>query len=108
MISFLIVAVLNTGLIYPVVAYWTWGGGWLMARGYQDFAGCGVVHIVGGMSAFVSAWFLGPRYGFEFDPKDKPDVFADPSYKEMAKNFPGKENEFYTWIKGKVEKPFKI
>lgn len=79
-----------------------------MARGYQDFAGCGVVHIVGGMSAFVASWFLGPRFGFEFDPKDKPNVFTDSSYAEMEKNFPGKEKEFKAWVTKKVNKPFKI
>ena len=79
-----------------------------MARGYQDFAGCGVVHIVGGMSAFFASWFLGPRFGFEFDPKDKPNVFTDPSYAEMEKNFPGKEKEFKAWVTKKLNKPFKI
>ena len=34
LLSFLIVAMCNTGLVYPIVAYWTWGGGWLQQRGY--------------------------------------------------------------------------
>jgi Amt family ammonium transporter len=32
--AFFFVAVFNTGFVYPIVAYWTWGGGWLMERGY--------------------------------------------------------------------------
>lgn len=108
LISFLIVSIINTGFIYPIVAYWSWGGGWLQVRGYQDFAGCGCVHIVGGLSALIAAWLLGPRYGFEKDPKNKPDVFSDPSYKEMVKDFPGKEKEFRQWVKESAEKPYEI
>ena len=33
-ISFLITTALNAGLVYPIIAYWTWSGGWLMKRGY--------------------------------------------------------------------------
>jgi Amt family ammonium transporter len=109
--SFIICAIINTGLIYPIVAYWVWGGGWLMARGFQDFAGCGVVHMVGGISAFVGAWILGPRYGFEKNSKDKKtweEIQNDPSYKNMEKEFPGKEVEFRRWIKECAEKPYKI
>jgi Amt family ammonium transporter len=40
---------------------WHWGGGWLAARGFYDFAGSTLVHAVGGSSALVCAWMLGPR-----------------------------------------------
>ena len=53
-----------TALIYPLVVSWTWGGGWLAQRGFKDFAGSGVVHMVGGTASFCSAYIVGPRYGY--------------------------------------------
>jgi Amt family ammonium transporter len=44
-----------TAFIYSVVEFWIWGGGWLMAAGYHDFAGSSVVHLVGGTCAFWGA-----------------------------------------------------
>jgi ammonia channel protein AmtB len=64
--------------------------------------------MVGGVSAIVGSIIVGPRYGFEKDPSTKKDVFADKSYAEMIKDFPGKEAEFRQWIKKKAEKPYKI
>lgn len=52
-----------TGLIYPVVGHWIWGGGWLAQLGMVDFAGSTVVHSVGGWSALVGAALVGPRIG---------------------------------------------
>ena len=52
-----------TGLIYPIVTHWTWGGGWLAELGYYDFAGSGIVHMVGGVAAFAGVLVLGPRIG---------------------------------------------
>lgn len=54
---------LVSGIIYPIVAAWCWGNGWLMQRGYHDFSGSGVIHLVGGTAGFVGAYFLGPRIG---------------------------------------------
>ena len=49
-------------LIFPIIASWVWGGGWLAKYGYQDFGGSGF-HIVGGTCGLVGANFLGPRLG---------------------------------------------
>jgi Amt family ammonium transporter len=56
-----------TAIIYPVVGAWTWGGGWIDALGFQDFAGSTIVHMTGGVAALVGAKILGPRIG-KFDP----------------------------------------
>lgn len=59
-----------TAFVYPVVAYWVWNGnGWLLNagdvqdsnKGYQDFAGSGAVHMVGGAAGLVGAILVGPR-----------------------------------------------
>ena len=51
--SFLLFCIVMTGLIYPIQGYWKWGGGFLDAAGFQDFAGSGVVHLCGAAAAFV-------------------------------------------------------
>jgi len=50
-----------TGWIYPIVVHWTWGGGWLGQEGYLDFAGSGIVHMVGGVCGLCGAAIIGPR-----------------------------------------------
>jgi Amt family ammonium transporter len=57
--------------VYPIYANWVWGGGWLstlgkyfaLGHGTVDFAGSSVVHLTGGVAAFVGAKLLGPRLG---------------------------------------------
>ena len=61
--SFLIFAVVMTGVIYPVQGMWTWGGGWLSTVGYSDFAGSGIVHLCGAAAALAGVILLGPRKG---------------------------------------------
>jgi len=52
------------GLVYPIVTHWAWSEeGWLSKLGYQDFAGSGVVHLLGGVCALIGAIMLGPRMG---------------------------------------------
>jgi Amt family ammonium transporter len=64
-----IYAVIMSVVIYPVIVYWTWSSGWLIEWGYSDFAGSGIVHLTGGISALVGAAILGPRAGrFDFPP----------------------------------------
>eukprot|EP00193_Tetraselmis_chui_P002035 CAMPEP_0177760892 /NCGR_PEP_ID=MMETSP0491_2-20121128/5513_1 /TAXON_ID=63592 /ORGANISM="Tetraselmis chuii, Strain PLY429" /LENGTH=448 /DNA_ID=CAMNT_0019276829 /DNA_START=9 /DNA_END=1355 /DNA_ORIENTATION=+ len=70
--GYLIYTTALTAFIYPVVVHWVWSGaGWLSAKpegslpgnGFHDFAGSGVVHMVGGGSALVAAYVIGPRHG---------------------------------------------
>jgi ammonium transporter, Amt family len=61
--AYVVIAVVLTGLIYPVVGAWKWGGGWLDGLGFHDFAGSTIVHLVGGAAALVGAAILGPRIG---------------------------------------------
>jgi len=66
--SFMIFAILYVGLIYPIVGSWKWGGGFLDAMGFYDFAGSTLVHSVGGWAALVAIYLLGARIGkFEAD-----------------------------------------
>jgi Amt family ammonium transporter len=58
-------------IMYPVFGNWVWGGGWLsqlgvnfgLGHGHVDFAGSSVVHMQGGVIAFIFCWLIGPRYG---------------------------------------------
>ena len=59
---FLFTAIL-TGIIYPIQMGWQWGGGWLAAIGFSDFAGSTLVHSCGGAAALAGAILLGPRIG---------------------------------------------
>ena len=70
--AYLFYSVFVTAIIYPVVVHWAWdGNGWLTAfkddpigtNGYIDFAGSGVVHMVGGFTGLMGAIIVGPRIG---------------------------------------------
>lgn len=61
--SFLLFCIVMTGLIYPIQGYWKWGGGFLDAAGFQDFAGSGVVHLCGAAAALAGVFLLGARKG---------------------------------------------
>lgn len=60
-----------SAILYPLFGNWVWGGGWLsqlgakfgLGHGVVDFAGSGVVHMIGGMAALAGAIVLGPRIG---------------------------------------------
>ena len=60
---FFLFAAILTGVFYPIVMGWQWGGGWLAARGFFDFAGSTLVHSTGGAAALAGAIVLGPRTG---------------------------------------------
>ena len=60
---FFLFASILTGFIYPIEMGWQWGGGWLSAIGFSDFAGSTLVHAAGGAAALAGAIVLGPRLG---------------------------------------------
>ncbi len=62
-VTYLPFAVLFVGIIYPLVAHWVWGGGWLYENGFQDFAGSGVVHVTGAFAGLAGAIVVGARIG---------------------------------------------
>ena len=61
--SFFLFTLILTALLYPIIGAWTWGGGWLDAMGFQDFAGSTIVHSTGGWAALAGALVVGPRLG---------------------------------------------
>jgi len=73
--AYLFYSFVITAFIYPIAGHWVWGGGWLAALNFHDFAGSTVVHGVGGVSALVGAWVLGPRFG-RFNKDGSPNVIG--------------------------------
>ena len=69
--AFAVSSVFMGAITYPLYANWAWGGGWLaqlgsnygLGHGYADFAGSGVVHSVGGLTALAIGMQIGPRIG---------------------------------------------
>jgi ammonium transporter, Amt family len=87
-ITFSVTSVIMGALTYPLFANWAWGGGWLsqlgtnlgMGHGYADFAGSGVVHSVGGLTALAVCLIVGPRIGkFNRDGSANPIIGHDMS-----------------------------
>ena len=60
---FLAFCVVLTGFIYPIQGFWKWGGGFLDAMGFSDFAGSGVVHLTGATAALAGVWLVAARKG---------------------------------------------
>ena len=61
--SFIIFSFVLVAIMYPITGHWIWGGGWLAAKGFWDFAGSTVVHSVGGWAALAGVILLGARTG---------------------------------------------
>jgi ammonium transporter, Amt family len=81
MAAYLCYSVVLTGFVYPVVVHAVWSSnGFLSAFatdpfngvGSIDFAGSGVVHLVGGTTALIAAIVLGPRKGRFYDEDGNP------------------------------------
>ncbi len=77
--AFVVSSFVMGAFTYPIYANWAWGGGWLatlgssygLGHGYADFAGSGVVHAVGGITALAMGLIIGPRIG-KFTRQGKP------------------------------------
>jgi len=85
-LTFCVSSVIMGAVTYPLFANWAWGGGWLsqlgsnlgLGKGYCDFAGSGVVHSVGGLTALAVAMMIGPRIGkFNRDGSSNPIIGHD-------------------------------
>ncbi|MDG5787401.1 ammonium transporter [Evansella sp. AB-P1] len=61
--AYVVFAIAFSAIVYPVVAHWIWGDGWLADLGKQDFAGSTVVHLTGAMAALAATIILKPRIG---------------------------------------------
>ena len=69
--SYCIYSAVISLFIYPIEAHWIWGGGWLSALGFHDYAGSCAIHMVGGIAALIGAIILGARTGkYERDEND--------------------------------------
>lgn len=62
-LSYCIYSAVISAVVYPVEAHWIWGGGWLSALGFHDFAGSCAIHMVGGVTALIGAAMEGGRIG---------------------------------------------
>ncbi|MDD4202600.1 MAG: ammonium transporter [Candidatus Omnitrophica bacterium] len=74
-IAYLIYSFLISSFIYPIIGHWIWGGGWLSALNFSDFAGSTVVHTTGGVAALIGTIILGPRFG-KYSPDGKAHAIA--------------------------------
>ncbi|MGN1123760.1 MAG: ammonium transporter, partial [Eubacterium sp.] len=81
-LSYCIYSAVISAVVYPIEAGWIWNpNGWLVVRGFHDFAGSTAIHMVGGIAAFIGAAILGPRIGkYKTDKK---------TGKKVAKAIPG-------------------
>ena len=70
-------------IVYPISGHWIWGGGWLAQLGFHDFAGSTAVHFVGGVTAALGAYLLGPRIG-KYDKNGKPRAILGHNMLAMA------------------------
>ena len=61
--AYMIFVLYLVGISYAISGHWIWGGGWLAARGFWDFAGSTVVHSVGGWAGLAGILLLGSRVG---------------------------------------------
>ena len=77
--AYCIYSMIISAVVYPVEAYWNWGlgnNGWLQqlaanfglldggtAQGFIDLSGSCSIHMVGGLTALIGAWMVGPRIG---------------------------------------------
>jgi Amt family ammonium transporter len=72
-VAYVIYAIVFSAVIYPLIAHWIFGGGWLstVGNGVQDFAGSTVVHLTGATGALAALLLLGARKG-KYGPDGRP------------------------------------
>ena len=73
--AYVVYSIVFAAVIYPLIAHWSWGGGWLgsVGGGVQDFAGSTVVHLIGATGGLAALLLLGPRRGkYGADRKPRP------------------------------------
>ncbi|CAJ1315759.1 ammonium transporter [Paenibacillus nuruki] len=70
---YIIFGILFTVIIYPIIAHWVWGGGWLGAMEMQDYAGSTVVHLTGATAGLAATLMLKPRLG-KYNKDGKPNI----------------------------------
>ena len=79
-LSYCIYSLVISAVVYPIEAHWAWGGGWLskeiLGVTFIDFAGSALIHFVGGISSFIGALILGPRWGKYLDKDGKPTLLC--------------------------------
>lgn len=80
--AYCIYSAVISAVVYPIEAGWIWNpAGWLVTRGFHDYAGSCAIHMVGGIAALIGAIILGPRIGkYKTDKK---------TGKKIAKAIPG-------------------
>lgn len=74
LVAYLVYSLLITGCVYPPVSHWAWdcdAPGFLCEWGYNDFAGSGVVHLLGGVCGLIATIMIKPREG-RFDDDGTP------------------------------------
>ena len=70
--AWILFAILWSIIVYPPIAHWVWGGGFLSQHGALDFAGGTVVHINAGIAGLVGALLLGKRKDTALIPNNVP------------------------------------
>ena len=103
MYAYVFFALFLTGFVYPVVVAWTWGGGWLTDLGYYDFAGSGIVHMVGGVAGLTGAAIIGPRLGRFTDARTGQKLIAETEEEEAARNTGTYEQITNKYLSGEIE-----
>ena len=68
--TYIFFSFVTSGFIFPIGLAWCWGGGWLQTRGFIDYGGASIVHIMGGLAGFIGTCIIGPRVGL-FKPDTK-------------------------------------
>lgn len=89
--SYGLVSFYSSLFVYPIAMHWVYGGGFLamgrksslMQTGVVDFAACGGLHLLGGLSGCIYSKFLGPRIG-KYSAEGKPQTMPNSLHPALA------------------------